>query len=67
MAHALNHSTGESLVLIDEFGKGTNTVREGKRGVGREGRGGGRRKGESVCSQQSSALTTELHPPLDGS
>ncbi|XP_062322042.1 mutS protein homolog 5 isoform X5 [Osmerus eperlanus] len=26
MAHALNHSTGESLVLIDEFGKGTNTV-----------------------------------------
>ncbi|KAM6967476.1 mutS protein homolog 5 [Aplochiton taeniatus] len=26
MAHALNHSTSNSLVLIDEFGKGTNTV-----------------------------------------
>ncbi|KPP65000.1 mutS protein5-like, partial [Scleropages formosus] len=26
MAFALNHSTGNSLVLIDEFGKGTNTV-----------------------------------------
>eukprot|EP00063_Salmo_salar_P082618 XP_014057453.1 PREDICTED: mutS protein homolog 5-like [Salmo salar] len=26
MAHALNHSSGHSLVLIDEFGKGTNTV-----------------------------------------
>ncbi|KAJ8004927.1 hypothetical protein DPEC_G00141370 [Dallia pectoralis] len=26
MAHALNHSSGLSLVLIDEFGKGTNTV-----------------------------------------
>ncbi|KAJ8377936.1 hypothetical protein AAFF_G00249990 [Aldrovandia affinis] len=26
MAHALNNSTGNSLVLIDEFGKGTNTV-----------------------------------------
>nr|XP_046254342.1 mutS protein homolog 5 isoform X2 [Scatophagus argus] len=26
MAHALNSSTGNSLVLIDEFGKGTNTV-----------------------------------------
>uniref|UniRef100_A0A4W5LRG9 MutS protein homolog 5 n=1 Tax=Hucho hucho TaxID=62062 RepID=A0A4W5LRG9_9TELE len=26
MAHALNHSSGQSLVLIDEFGKGTNTV-----------------------------------------
>lgn len=27
MAHAINNSTGNSLVLIDEFGKGTNTVR----------------------------------------
>lgn len=27
MAQALNNSTGNSLVLIDEFGKGTNTVR----------------------------------------
>lgn len=27
MAQALNSSTGNSLVLIDEFGKGTNTVR----------------------------------------
>ncbi|KAL4646817.1 hypothetical protein GN956_G9558 [Arapaima gigas] len=26
MAFALNHSTGNSLVLVDEFGKGTNTV-----------------------------------------
>ncbi|XP_062872816.1 mutS protein homolog 5 isoform X2 [Trichomycterus rosablanca] len=26
MAQALNHSTGMSLVLVDEFGKGTNTV-----------------------------------------
>ncbi|XP_075868893.1 mutS protein homolog 5 [Nelusetta ayraudi] len=26
MAHALNSSTGNSLVLVDEFGKGTNTV-----------------------------------------
>nr|XP_023658277.1 mutS protein homolog 5 [Paramormyrops kingsleyae] len=26
MAYALNNSTGSSLVLIDEFGKGTNTV-----------------------------------------
>uniref|UniRef100_A0AAV2MCS9 DNA mismatch repair protein n=1 Tax=Knipowitschia caucasica TaxID=637954 RepID=A0AAV2MCS9_KNICA len=26
MAHALNSSSGNSLVLIDEFGKGTNTV-----------------------------------------
>nr|XP_055053213.1 mutS protein homolog 5 isoform X2 [Misgurnus anguillicaudatus] len=26
MAHSLNHSTGNSLVLVDEFGKGTNTV-----------------------------------------
>ncbi|XP_019896234.2 mutS protein homolog 5 isoform X1 [Esox lucius] len=26
MAHALNHSSGHSLVLVDEFGKGTNTV-----------------------------------------
>ncbi|XP_033945458.1 mutS protein homolog 5 isoform X2 [Pseudochaenichthys georgianus] len=26
MAHAINSSTGNSLVLIDEFGKGTNTV-----------------------------------------
>ncbi|KAK1786485.1 hypothetical protein P4O66_018161 [Electrophorus voltai] len=26
MAKALNHSTGRSLVLVDEFGKGTNTV-----------------------------------------
>ncbi|XP_061101764.1 mutS protein homolog 5 [Conger conger] len=26
MAYALNNSTGNSLVLIDEFGKGTNTV-----------------------------------------
>ncbi|KAG9345248.1 hypothetical protein JZ751_009794, partial [Albula glossodonta] len=26
MAHALNNSAGNSLVLIDEFGKGTNTV-----------------------------------------
>ncbi|KAK3560765.1 hypothetical protein QTP86_019211, partial [Hemibagrus guttatus] len=26
MAHALNYSTGMSLVLVDEFGKGTNTV-----------------------------------------
>ncbi|XP_030638875.1 mutS protein homolog 5 [Chanos chanos] len=25
MANALNHSTGNSLVLVDEFGKGTNT------------------------------------------
>lgn len=28
MAQALNSSTGNSLVLIDEFGKGTNTVRK---------------------------------------
>ena len=27
MAYALKESTGDSLVLIDEFGKGTNTVR----------------------------------------
>lgn len=27
MAQALNCSTGNSLVLVDEFGKGTNTVR----------------------------------------
>ena len=27
MAHAINSSSGNSLVLIDEFGKGTNTVR----------------------------------------
>ncbi|KTF88416.1 hypothetical protein cypCar_00020738 [Cyprinus carpio] len=26
MTHSLNHSTGDSLVLVDEFGKGTNTV-----------------------------------------
>ncbi|XP_056329836.1 mutS protein homolog 5 [Danio aesculapii] len=26
MAHSLNHSTENSLVLVDEFGKGTNTV-----------------------------------------
>ncbi|KAI2656430.1 hypothetical protein H4Q32_013362 [Labeo rohita] len=26
MNHSLNHSTGDSLVLVDEFGKGTNTV-----------------------------------------
>ncbi|CAL8360695.1 unnamed protein product [Arctogadus glacialis] len=26
MAHAINSSTGNSLILIDEFGKGTNTV-----------------------------------------
>ncbi|XP_077063913.1 mutS protein homolog 5 [Siphateles boraxobius] len=26
MAHSLNHSTANSLVLVDEFGKGTNTV-----------------------------------------
>ncbi|XDV31872.1 hypothetical protein PO909_002807, partial [Leuciscus waleckii] len=26
MAHSLNHGTGNSLVLVDEFGKGTNTV-----------------------------------------
>ncbi|KAI7801218.1 mutS protein homolog 5 [Triplophysa rosa] len=26
MAHSLNNSTGNSLVLVDEFGKGTNTV-----------------------------------------
>ncbi|KAK7156797.1 hypothetical protein R3I94_006744 [Phoxinus phoxinus] len=26
MAHSLNHSTGNSLVMVDEFGKGTNTV-----------------------------------------
>ncbi|XP_067307717.1 mutS protein homolog 5 isoform X2 [Pseudorasbora parva] len=28
MAHSLNHSTGNSLVLVDEFGKGTNTTLE---------------------------------------
>uniref|UniRef100_A0A673M6F8 MutS protein homolog 5-like n=1 Tax=Sinocyclocheilus rhinocerous TaxID=307959 RepID=A0A673M6F8_9TELE len=26
MTHSLNHSTRDSLVLVDEFGKGTNTV-----------------------------------------
>ncbi|RXN03580.1 mutS -like protein [Labeo rohita] len=28
MNHSLNHSTGDSLVLVDEFGKGTNTTLE---------------------------------------
>nr|XP_019571106.1 PREDICTED: mutS protein homolog 5 isoform X4 [Rhinolophus sinicus] len=43
VAKAVNSATQQSLVLIDEFGKGTNTVREETDEALRRGNGGGQR------------------------
>lgn len=43
VAKAVNSATQQSLVLIDEFGKGTNTVREETDEDLRRGNGGGQR------------------------